>query len=325
MVDKFSATLKSIVAAIHAVLGFVLSAGLALGLIVPNSTENPIVFENSDECLMSFVALADTHTRETKINTFYLECGLNDIANSEEEFDALLIAGDLTEFGDGISYNALWDKLDNSVFADKPILLATGNHDIRLAYEAQTAMIMQKAGEYLDMDINKPYYSYDVNGYTFIVMGSDEWQLEKAIISDEQLEFLDSELERATRDGKPAFVVCHQPLADTHGLPEVWENGDLGEDSSDVFDVLVKYENVFYINGHLHDGVYENSLEVFDEENGVYSINLPAYGRENDYGAFLQPGLGDYVEVYADRVVFTARDFRAGQPLEGMSYTFYLK
>ncbi len=325
MVDKFSATLKSIVAAIHAVLGFVLSAGLALGLIVPNSTENPIVFENSDECLMSFVALADTHTRETKINTFYLECGLNDIANSEEEFDALLIAGDLTEFGDGISYNALWDKLDNSVFADKPILLATGNHDIRLAYEAQTAMIMQKAGEYLDMDINKPYYSYDVNGYTFIVMGSDERQLEKAIISDEQLEFLDSELERATRDGKPAFVVCHQPLADTHGLPEVWENGDLGEDSSDVFDVLVKYENVFYINGHLHDGVYENSLEVFDEENGVYSINLPAYGRENDYGAFLQPGLGDYVEVYADRVVFTARDFRAGQPLEGMSYTFHLK
>ena len=194
MVDKFSATLKSIVAAIHAVLGFVLSAGLALGLIVPNSTENPIVFENSDECLMSFVALADTHTRETKINTFYLECGLNDIANSEEEFDALLIAGDLTEFGDGISYNALWDKLDNSVFADKPILLATGNHDIRLAYEAQTAMIMQKAGEYLDMDINKPYYSYDVNGYTFIVMGSDEWQLEKAIISDEQLEFLESQL-----------------------------------------------------------------------------------------------------------------------------------
>lgn len=325
MVDKFSATLKSIVAAIHAVLGFVLSAGLALGLIVPNSTENPIVFENSDECLMSFVALADTHTRETKINTFYLECGLNDIANSEEEFDALLIAGDLTEFGDGISYNALWDKLDNSVFADKPILLATGNHDIRLAYEAQTAMIMQKAGEYLDMDINKPYYSYDVNGYTFIVMGSDEWQLEKAIISDEQLEFLDSELERATRDGKPAFVVCHQPLADTHGLPEVWENGDLGEDSSAVFDVLVKYENVFFINGHLHDGVYENSLEVFDEENGVYSINLPAYGRENDYGAFPQPGLGDYVEVYADRVVFTARDFQAGQPLEGMSYTFYLK
>ena len=156
-------------------------------------------------------------------------------------------------------------------------------------------------------------------------MNSDAWQLEKAVISDEQLEFLDSELERGTKDGKPAFVICHQPLTDTHGLPEVWENGDLGKDSPEVRAVMTKYKNVFYLNGHLHDGVYERSLEVLDEENGVYSINLPAYGPENDYGKYLQPGLGDYVEVYDDRVVFTARDFAAGKSLEGYTKTFELK
>ena len=88
--------------------------------------------------------------------------------------------------------------------------------------------------------------------------------------------------------------------------------------------VLEKYKNVFYINGHLHDGVYENSLEVLNEENGVYSINLPAYGRENDYGEFLQDGLGTYVEVYDDEVIFTARDFKAGKSLEGYTKTFEL-
>ena len=325
MLANISAIISSVIEIFHLIMDIVLALCLGTGLITGPSTAEPIEFQNGEECLMSFVALADTHTRETKINTFLLECGLQDMSNTDEEFDALVIAGDLTEFGDGISYNALWDKLDASIFADKPILLATGNHDIRLAYENQTKMIMEKAGEYLDLVIEKPYYSYDVEGYTFIVMGSDEWQLEKAVISDEQLAFLDAELERATKDGKPAFVICHQPLADTHGLPEVWKNGDLGEDSAAVYDILTKYKNVFFLNGHLHDGIYENSLEVFDWDKGVYSINLPAYGRENDYGAFLQPGLGAYVEVYDDRVVFTARDFQSGDALEGMTYTFELK
>ncbi len=322
---SISAIINSVIGIVQTFLGIVLSVCLGFGIITGPSTAEPIEFENSEECLMSFVALADTHVRETKINTYYLECGFNDMANTDEEFDAVVIAGDLTEFGDGISYEALWDKLDASIFAEKAILLASGNHDIRIAYEYQTEMIMNKASEYLDMEIDKPYYSYDVEGYTFVVLGSDKWQLEKAVISDEQLNFLDSELARATKDGKPAFVICHQPLSDTHGLPEVWKNGDMGEDSAAVREILTKYQNVFYINGHLHDGVYEKSLEVLDEAKGVYSINLPAYGRENDYGEFRQPGLGDFVEVYADRVVFTARDFRAGENLEGMTYTFDLK
>ena len=325
MFENLRMIFENVAVIFQELMSIVLSLGIAFGLFAPAATDDPIAFQNAEECQMAFVALADVHVRETKINTYYLEAGLTDMGNSDGEFDALVIAGDLSEFGDGYSYDALWEKLDGSIFADKPILLATGNHDIRLAYESQTELIIGKAAEYLGEVLEKPYYSYDVEGYTFIVLGSDAWQLEKAVISDEQLSFLDGELARATKDGKPAFVICHQPLADTHGLPEVWENGDLGADSQAVYDVLTKYENVFYLNGHLHDGIYENSLEVFDEEKGVYSINLPAYGRENDYGKYLQPGLGVYVEVYEDCVVFTARDFRAGDSLEGMSYTFELK
>lgn len=310
-------------------MSIVLTIGLGFGLITGPATDDPITFEDSENIQMSFVLWADTHTRTTAINPYYLECGFEDIANSEEDFDAIVIAGDITEFGDAPSYQVMWDAIGNSVLSEDAILLATGNHDIRLAYESQTKMIMDKNSEYLGMEIDKPYYSYDVNGYTFIVLGSDLWQFEKAIISDEQLAFLDSELERATKDGKPAFVVCHQPLKNTHGLPEVWENGDLGEDSEEVREVLLKHKNVFFLNGHLHDGVYEKSLEVLDKENGVYSINIPAYGKDNDYGAYSQTGLGDFVEVYADRVVFTARDFQAGKSLtdsngNDMTYTFEL-
>lgn len=324
MIENIGAIVRDVVDIFHQLMEMVLSVCLFFGIITGPSTESPIEFQDSESCKLSFVALADTHVRDTKINNFYLESGLQDMANTDEEFDALVIAGDLSEFGDSYSYNVLWEKLEASLFADKPILLATGNHDIRLSYKKQTQMIMDKAGEYLDMVIEKPYYSYDVEGYTFIVLGSDAWQLEKAVISDEQLAFLDSELARGTEDGKPVFVICHQSLSETHGLPEVWENGDLGEDSAEVLEILTKYNNVFYISGHLHDGIYENSLEVLDADKGVYSVNLPAYGRENDYGEYLQSGLGAFVEVYEDYVMFTARDFRAGEELENMSYTFEL-
>ena len=317
-----SSFLGSVIAVISNILTIIFTFTGLFGGTIQHSDANPIKFVDPDNCKMAFVAFADTHIRDTAFQPHLLECGLEDIDAAETQFDAFIIAGDISEMGDAPSYDVTWECIDNSEIGKKPVLLATGNHDIRLAYEHQTDLIMDKAEEYLDIEIDKPYYSYEVNGYKFIVMGSDEWLFEKAMISDEQLAFIDSELAEA--NGKPAFVVCHQPLKDTHGLPEVWANGDLGEDSDEVKAVLMKYKNVYYLNGHLHDGVYEKSLEVFDAEKGVYSINLPAFGKDNDYGKFSQTGLGTYVEVYDDSVVFTARDFARGEYL-GYTYTFEIK
>ena len=297
----------------------------ALGTVSAPATDDPIKFQDKDSCQLAFVALADTQFLPSSFASHTLECGFEDMSRADGEFDALLIAGDIAEIGDKGAYRMIWRDIDDSIFASKPVFLATGNHDIRFNYKGNTKYIVNKAEDYLKKEIDTPYYSYDVKGYTFIVMNSDAWQFEKSVISDEQLKFIDSELERGTKDGKPVFVMCHQPLTNTHGLPEVWKNGDLGEDSPEVKKLLTKYKNVFYLNGHLHDGVYENSLVVFDEDKGVYSINLPAYGPVNDYGKYLQPGLGDYIEVYEDRVVFTARDFAAGKSLEGYTKTFELK
>lgn len=318
-----SSLLGSVLQVITNILTIIFSFTSLFGGAIELSTENPIKLVDPDNCKMSFVAFADTHIRDTAFQPHLLKNGLADIDNAETPFDALVIAGDISEFGDGPSYDVTWEALDNSEIGKKAVLLATGNHDIRLAYEYQTNLIMERNEKALGIEIDKPYYSYEVKGYKFIVMGSDTWEFEKAGISQEQLDFIDAEL--AAANGKPAFVVCHQALANTHGLPEVWKNGDLGKDSEAVKAVLMKHKNVFFLNGHLHDGVYEKSLEIFDAENGVYSINLPAYGKENDYGKYLQNGLGAYVEIYDDSVIFTSRDFARGANLEGYSYTFEVK
>lgn len=306
---------------VNTFMQIILSVLMAFGVITGPATDDPIVLKDEENVNLAVVAFADTHIRPTGISPYNFECALEDIENSGVDFDAFLVAGDLSELGDDISYELMWDALDKTEIDN--ILLATGNHDVRVVYDLRTEQIIDKTNSFLGTEIDKPYYSYDVNGYTFIVMGSDTWKFEKAGISQEQLDFIDSELTRA--NGKPAFVVCHQPLENTHGLPEVWKNGGLGPDSDAVKAVLMKHENVFYLNGHLHDGVYEKSLEVFDAEKGVYSINLPAYGKENDYGKYLQNGLGVYVEVYDDSVIFTARDFARGENLEGYTYTFEVK
>ena len=307
---------------VNTFMQIILSVLMAFGVITGPATDDPIVLKDEENVNLAVVAFADTHIRPTGISPYNFECALDDIENSDVDFDAFLIAGDLSELGDDISYELMWDALDKTEIDN--ILLATGNHDVRVVYDLRTEQIIDKTNSFLGTEIDKPYYSYDINGYTFIVMGSDSRLFEKAVISDEQLAFIDAELERATKDGKPAFVMCHQPLENTHGLPEVWKNGGIGEQSEKVREILVKYKNIFFLNGHLHDGVYENSLEILDEEKGVYSVNLPAFGKENDYGKFLQPGLGTYFEIYDDEVVFTARDFRAGKSLEGCTKSFEL-
>ena len=254
VIKEIPAILNQVLAILNTFMEMVLSVLLAFGVISGPSTDEPITLKDAENVNLAVVALADTHIRPTGINPYNFDCGIEDIKNSGIDFDALLIAGDLSELGDDVSYELMWDSLNKAEIEN--ILLATGNHDIRVVYDLRTEQIIDKTNSFLGTEIDKPYYSYDIKGYTFIVMGSDKQLLEKAFISDEQLTFIDSELERATKDGKPAFVMCHQPLENTHGLPEVWKNGGIGEQSDKVREILEKYKNVFFLNGHLHDGVY---------------------------------------------------------------------
>ena len=203
------------------------------------------------------------------------------------------------------------------------MLVTVGNHDARLFYKKNMAIVMKKVCEYLQIDTqNKGYYSYDINGYTFVVLATDKRVFEKAYISPAQQTFLERELARATKDGKPVFVMCHQPFAETHGLPEVWKTGDMGEQSDTVRAIVEKYKNVFFINGHLHGGIYENTLEVLNEKQNIVSLSVPGYRKPNNFG-ITDCGTGYYAEVYDDRIVFTARNFLTGENVDG-DYTRFV-
>ena len=277
--------------------------------------DDPIVFEDSDNVKLSMAIIADTHLPNRESAELNLKNTFIDVANSKEKFDAFLIAGDIADYGTKNEYERFFRVLDNQKVIPN-MFVTMGNHDARLFYRKNSKIMINKTAEYLKDKTGKIYYSYDINGYTFIVLCTEKRVLEKAFISKEQIAFLDKELARGTKDGKPVFVMCHQPFAFTHGLPEVWKTGDLGEQNDEVRAVMEKYSNVFFINGHLHGGIYEKVAETLNEEKGVYSISIPGYRKPNNFG-IQDCGVGYYCEVYEDRVVFKARKFISGENITG--------
>lgn len=286
---------------------------ISLGWLGYPSTESPITFADKENVKLSFVAVSDVHVMDESITEFNFENLFKDLGNSEEKFDAMVIAGDLTELGLKGEYDRFFGVLDKQEVIDK-LIVATGNHDVRYAYKKNKPLIMNKVEEYLDLDTKgESFYKYEINGYKFVVMGSERQEFERAYISDRQLEFLDTELKASAENGQVTFVICHQPLKNTHGLPEVWRTGDLGDQSEQVREILTKYKNVIYMNGHLHDGMYERSVETLADH--VYSVNLPSFGKTNDFGV-KDKGIGYYIEVYGDKVSFHGRNFLKGHDVD---------
>ncbi len=275
----------------------------------------PIIFEDKEKLRLSMAIIADTHLPNRESAEKNLLNIFVDLENSGENFDAFLMAGDIADYGTAREYRRFFRVLDNQKVT-KNIFVTMGNHDARLFYNKNKKILLNKTAEYLKDKNGKIYYSYDINGYTVIVLCTEKRVLEKAYISKEQIQFLDKELARGTQNSKPVFVMCHQPFAFTHGLPEVWKTGDMGKQNDEVRATMEKYKNVFFINGHLHGGIFEKTAEVLNEEKGVYSISIPGYRKPNNFG-IQDCGVGYYCQVYDDKVIFTARKFITGENICG--------
>lgn len=279
------------------------------GVAAAPSQENPI---NSERANMSFVAIADSQVSTYLFSRYKVfEAASQDIRNNAGAFDALAFVGDIAENGLAEEYQLVYDGIKNS---DCRYITTTGNHDIRLRSYKQSSERFAAFTNALNGDnaMESMHYTQVINGYKFIVLASDRTEFEEAYLSPEQLSWLDSEL--AAENGKPVFVICHQPLADTHGLPDTWNSpddtaGSVGEQSDALKAILTKYSNVFFITGHLHTGFGEFTYQEID---GVHSINLPSFCINNKDGDYNDAGIGYVVEVYNTAVKFRARDFGKG-------------
>ncbi len=294
-------------------------AGLMAALPIV-SVLAPTGFKAKEEgILLNASLISDTHTDEAfSPLAWFLGLGLMEMSNAKTPVDVVVVSGDLTNYGDEESIDEFFETFEKNW--DGNLVLSMGNHDIghvedKTHGEARDYFV-EKLNAHTGWSNPHSYYSTVINGYKFITLtdeSDDSW--DHPDLFDEQLAFLDAELASAANGEDPVFVVCHWPLAGTHGEETVWDDGDIGEPYSQMIrEILEKYENVFFISGHLHLGLNGNftrekfGVSSIETQNGVNYINLPSYGLVSRYGTLLG-GRGYQMEVYKDHVLFRARNY----------------
>ncbi|MBQ8782348.1 MAG: metallophosphoesterase [Clostridia bacterium] len=290
-----------------------------------------------EDCRLNFAAISDIHMKDETARRDMLAFGLQDMENSQHSLDALICAGDLTDHGEKEEWEMLAEAFSGYTPAEN-IILTQGNHDTWTG-DDDYALSVKHFIEYNEViagrEIEKVYYSTKINGYTFIVMGSESDHT-YAVFSQEQIDWLDKEMETASKDGLPIFVISHWPINESHGLPVTWgddepepDDGGMGDQSAQVEEVLKKYENVFLISGHIHNGLTNESQEdVYDyvsveSDGSFHSVNLPSYMYLSIRGRIAN-GTGLNFEVYDDEVVIRARSYSAGVWYTDYNYTIEL-
>jgi hypothetical protein len=213
--------------------------------------------------VLRFAAISDTHIQGTdglpsqKLALALVQ--LNTKANGN--LDALLITGDLTDYGLPSQVTELKRVMDNNkINLDKTKFIITlGNHEY---YNSQLKGAQWNGG-YLFKDVfgNEVYkgatdeeikagdYHTVVKGYDFIVVNCAQYD-GGVKYSSSDIAWLKIQLAQAAVNdpGKPIFVASHPNIAGTN----IGSNEGSYWAGTDLYSVLKDYPQVIYFCGHLH-------------------------------------------------------------------------
>lgn len=243
-----------------------------------------------------------------------------DIKNAQGQFDALVMLGDITEYGALCEYKMVSLLLKNTGEKFNRIFAISGNHDIRLRnYKKQLKRFndfLKNLSNGISGSDEHYYFSSEVNGYKFIFMGADKTAFEASYISEKQLIWLEKEISSAD-ENNPVFIFNHQPLERTNGLPETWLGkgdwrGHIGAQSSKLKKIFENHKNIIYITGHLHFGISRYSYEDYGSFKAI-SVSTIGVLNHGEYNPHTQ---GYVLSVYDDKLVARARVFGEGRYVE---------
>ncbi len=300
------------------------------------NTENKV--KDEETVRLNFAAVSDVHIENDLLRKGLFALGLEDMKNSGASFDALIMCGDNTNHGYRTEYKAI-EELFGEYTPAKQIFIATGNHDTWTREEAgdnYPEIFCEYANKFSGLEIEKPYYSVKINGYSFIFLASEKDNT-GAYFSPEQLNWLRAEMDKASESGLPVFVITHWPFNGTHGLPYAFgydkdadpDDGGMGDQSDEVEAILKAYKNVFMLSGHVHNGLTNDltddicGFSTVENDGSFHSVNLPSYNLAFTKGNIFN-GMGFQVEVYEKEVVFRARNFALGMFYPDYDFTFEL-
>ncbi|OXM83392.1 metallophosphoesterase family protein [Paenibacillus rigui] len=295
-------------------------------LVLPKSEQvvagTETAAEDGKSPLFSFMILSDLHISVYDPNTIqHMKQALEDIKQFESPVEAIMLTGDLTDFGGTDGYKELQKLL--SAYKLPPLYANMGNHDYydiwvdkKGAFNKDTApngktdwQSRERFQKFFGLD--KCYHSAEIKEFRVILLSQEAYVQEKkevgegAWYSDDQMNWFKEQLAK-NKTGKPMFVMTHQPLP-----PAGSDGGSHQLIRAKQFRELLKpYKNVFVFCGHRHQD-FQNGTEHYVKETFHYFHNS-SVGRvlnRNFQNEAKDKAQGLYVQVYKDRVTVRGREF----------------
>lgn len=264
--------------------------------------------------ILQIPIINDVHI-ETKTQEDRFIKALKDYKNIAPNYKAIVVNGDLTESGTEQQYN---DFMNILIPNNAQKILTIGNHEF---YEGLTDITKTKTDKfYIERFKNKTgennvYYDKWIEGYHFIVLGSEQSRMsnikngDDAIISDEQYNWLEDTLKIGASSSKPIFVFLHQPISNT-----VYGSETCGTDfkNTKFINILNKYPQVILFSAHSHN-LLNHPRTVYQDGFTIVNTGAVAYTCINgekgyDYGPS-EYSQGILLDIYKDRIEIKAREF----------------
>ena len=289
--------------------------------------------EAQGEKIITLDLISDTHIGSRNAAA-YVRPSVENINREQNEIDGVIVSGDLTNKGYDSEFSEVYSILKN--YTGGNLITANGNHDYGRGTSSgdMRPYAIKHRNEFLGITTQKDYYSTEINGYKFVVMGSEGNKPNSATISDTQLDFVKAEVQEGAQGGKPVFVICHWPMRNTNCERWSWPiipGGALDSSTTKKLqNILSQFDNVFYISGHLHAGLNGRlTRRLFggccvEQHKGITCINVPSLGSGNHLG-LTSKGTGMRLTVYSDKAVVEGRNFYTGEWLDNYVYEVSLK
>ena len=212
--------------------------------------------------------LTDVHLKnEFDAPAKFIRC-LHHVQKQMPKVDMILNGGDIVFDMNKESISTINDqwKLYKGIMKEEnsiPAVYCLGNHDIWWNENNKGQSVYGKQYALDQLQMAKPYYSFEKSGWKFIVLDSvhldidDTWYIGK--LGDEQFTWLENELKN-TRSDMPVMVLSHIPILTAtlmieDNIVNKWEmlGGDMHTDTSKIINLFYQYPNIkICLSGHIH-------------------------------------------------------------------------
>jgi len=221
-----------------------------------------------NEPVLRVAHITDVHLKnEFGAPAKFAKC-LHHVQQQTPKVDLILNGGDIVfdMNKENIStIDAQWKLYNDLIKSDNnlPIRYCLGNHDIWWSENNKGQAVYGKQYSLDQLQMPKPYYSFEKAGWKFIVLDSvhldidNTWYIGK--LGEEQFTWLENELNN-TSANVPVLVLSHIPILTATLMVEdnivnKWEmlGGDMHTDTSKIINLFYQHPNVkLCLSGHIH-------------------------------------------------------------------------